>query len=149
MCIKWVCNLGGLGHVFLLINSDIINWAMYWATDWARDTHTHLVKTSIPQLPPALSPPSIPFSAIHSLLTAATFLLRSNFPLNTPMFNGIAGGGAEDLPQLQSTMRAIELACSYIQVSLSSFIVTHQHAAHSILRFLAYLFGFLIHRRKL
>ncbi|KAG2273108.1 hypothetical protein Bca52824_067663 [Brassica carinata] len=33
------------------------------------------------------------------------------------MFNGIAGGGAEDLPQLQSTMRAIELACSYIQIN--------------------------------
>jgi len=43
--------------------------------------------------------------------------------------NGSGGGGvgAEDLAQLQSTMRAIELACSYIQVFfflllLSSFI---------------------------
>lgn len=34
--------------------------------------------------------------------------------------NGSGGGGvgAEDLAQLQSTMRAIELACSYIQVYL-------------------------------
>jgi hypothetical protein len=42
--------------------------------------------------------------------------------------NGSGGGGvgAEDLAQLQSTMRAIELACSYIQVFFffaSSFFI--------------------------
>lgn len=43
--------------------------------------------------------------------------------------NGSGGVGAEDLAQLQSTMRAIELACSYIQVyfffASSFFIHTH------------------------
>lgn len=42
-------------------------------------------------------------------------------------FSNVSGGvGAEDLAQLQATMRAIELACSYIQVYFffaSSFFI--------------------------
>lgn len=67
--------------------------------------------------------------------------------------NGSGGVGAEDLAQLQSTMRAIELACSYIQVyfffASSFFIHTHKQVVRSIPCPLVDLFGFLIYWRKL
>jgi len=68
--------------------------------------------------------------------------------------SGGGGVGAEDLAQLQSTMRAIELACSYIQVYflfcfffLHSY--THKQVGRSIPCLLVDIFGFLIYWGKL